>query len=96
MKRVAIVGCGGAGKSVLAQKLGELTGIEVFHLDALLWRPGWVMTPKDEELALQQALVARPTWISTGTTVEPSRSGWRRRTQSCFSTSHVGFASGGW
>lgn len=66
MQRVAIVGCGGAGKSVLARKLGELTGIEVFHLDALLWRPGWVMTPKDEELALQQALIVRPTWIIDG------------------------------
>lgn len=66
MQRIAIVGCGGAGKSVLARKRGELTGIEVFHLDALLWQPGWVMTPRDEELALQQALIARPSWIIDG------------------------------
>ncbi len=48
MKRLAIVGCAGAGKSTLARLLGQILGLPVFHLDALFWRPGWVETPLDE------------------------------------------------
>ena len=32
MERVIIIGCGGAGKSTLARKLGEKTGLPVIHL----------------------------------------------------------------
>jgi hypothetical protein len=46
VRRVAIIGCGGAGKSTLAQALGACLGIEVVHLDRLYWRPGWVPTPR--------------------------------------------------
>ena len=31
MKRVVIIGCGGAGKSTLAQELGKRTGLPVIH-----------------------------------------------------------------
>ena len=48
MRRIAIIGAGGAGKSTLARQLGEVLGIEVIHLDALFWKPGWVDTPRDE------------------------------------------------
>ena len=54
-----MIGCGGAGKSTLARRLGELTGLPVVHLDALYWRPGWVPTPDDEWRALQAEVVAR-------------------------------------
>ena len=36
--RIMIVGCGGAGKSTFAAKLGELTGLPVYHLDRYFWR----------------------------------------------------------
>jgi adenylate kinase family enzyme len=66
MKRIAIVGCSGGGKSTIARKLGDITGLPVFHLDAELWRPGWVMTPKDEELVIQQRLASGERWIIDG------------------------------
>ena len=40
MERVMIIGCGGAGKSTLARKLGEKTGLPVVHLDQIYWEPG--------------------------------------------------------
>ena len=43
-----ILGSAGAGKSTMAIKLGEITGIPVIHLDRLFWNPGWIATPKDE------------------------------------------------
>ena len=65
-KRVAIVGSGGAGKSVLARRLGDLTGLPVYHLDALNWKPGWVETPKEEWRALVAELATRERWIIDG------------------------------
>lgn len=66
MRRIAIVGCGGAGKSTLARRLGEILKLEVVHLDAVLWRPGWIMTPKDEELKIQSEIAGREAWIIDG------------------------------
>jgi len=66
MQRIMIVGSGGAGKSTFARALGAKLSLPVYHLDALLWRPGWVMTPHDEELAIIQDLAAQDSWIIDG------------------------------
>lgn len=66
MKRIAIVGCGGAGKSVLARELGVRTGIEVIHLDALYWDAEWRPRPADEWEALQRRLIENEAWIIDG------------------------------
>ncbi len=66
MKRIAIIGPGGAGKSTLARQIGGRLGIEVIHLDALYWRPGWVPTPRDQWEQLQRELVQRETWVLDG------------------------------
>ena len=36
MKRIIIIGSGGAGKSTLARQLGERLHLDVYHLDALM------------------------------------------------------------
>jgi adenylate kinase family enzyme len=66
MRRIAIIGPAGVGKSRLAQTLAEATGIEVIHLDALFWQPGWVPTPAAEWEATQRRVVERDTWIVEG------------------------------
>lgn len=66
MKRVIIIGCGGAGKSTLAQQMGQKTGIPVVHLDKLFWKPGWVeRTPEEFDPMLQQEL-EKDAWIMDG------------------------------
>ena len=40
IKRVAVIGCIGAGKSTLARALGEILGLPVVHLDRLWWQDG--------------------------------------------------------
>jgi adenylate kinase family enzyme len=47
MRRVMVVGSGGAGKSTFAGALGAHTGLPVTHLDWHFWRPGWEPTPWD-------------------------------------------------
>lgn len=66
MKKIAIIGSGGSGKSTLARELGERLHIEVFHLDALFWKPGWVGVPKEEQRLVQNELVEKEKWIFDG------------------------------
>jgi adenylate kinase family enzyme len=66
MKKVLIIGSGGAGKSTFARRLGEVTGIEVVHLDRLYWNPNWVETPKDEWKRILNKILERDSWIMDG------------------------------
>lgn len=66
MQRIVIVGPGGAGKSVLARKMGERLGLPVIHLDAHYWRAGWVSTPRDEWRAKVRAMLDGERWIIDG------------------------------
>ncbi len=61
-----MIGCGGAGKTTFSQMLGQLLGVEVVHLDALYWRPGWARTPKDEWETIVSDLLRRESWIIDG------------------------------
>ena len=67
MKRVMIIGCGGAGKSTLARKLGEKTGLPVIHLDQIFWSPGnWQHLSREEFDALLLKEMEKTTWILDG------------------------------
>ena len=66
MKKVIVIGSGGAGKSTFARRLGEATGLPVIHLDAHFWRANWDPTPKDEWKAKVEDLVKRNAWIMDG------------------------------
>lgn len=66
MKRVVVIGSGGAGKSTFSRRLGGITGIEVIHLDGLYWRPNWEKTPVDEWERTVAGLVEGESWIMDG------------------------------
>lgn len=66
MERIMIIGCGGAGKSTLARKLGEKTGLPVVHLDKLFWKPGWVSLTKEEFDKVHGEAIAQEKWIMDG------------------------------
>jgi hypothetical protein len=83
MRRVVILGRGAAGKSVLAPRLGDLTGLPVLGLDGYVWRPGQDPTPPAAWADLQRQLAGRPSWImdgDLGRTTCPG-SGWPPRTR---------------
>lgn len=66
MKKIMLIGSGGSGKSTVARKLGEKLNINVYHLDALFWKPGWIGVPKDEQRKMQHDLVEKEEWIIDG------------------------------
>ncbi len=49
---------------MLANRLGELLGIVVVHLDALRYDEHWQTVPEDHFFAAQRAVVAGPSWIA--------------------------------
>ncbi|WP_197992848.1 MULTISPECIES: DNA topology modulation protein [Nostocaceae] len=66
MQKIMIIGSGGAGKSTLARELGRILDLDVIHLDAFYWNPGWVETAKDEWQIIIQDLIKRDSWIMDG------------------------------
>ena len=66
MKRVAVIGSGGAGKSVFATELARRTGLPLIHLDREYWRAGWAPTPEPEWEAKVAEIVAGEHWIVDG------------------------------
>ena len=66
MRRVVILGRGGAGKSVLSRQLSEVTGLPAVELDALFWQPGPAPADPSGWAACQRELVQRPAWILDG------------------------------
>jgi adenylate kinase family enzyme len=66
VKKILVIGSGGAGKSTFAKRLGEQLKINVIHLDARYWQPGWVEPPKAEWAAAVDEICHRNTWIMDG------------------------------
>jgi adenylate kinase family enzyme len=66
MKRVAVFGNAGGGKSTLARRLAELTGLPLHPLDLIQYRVGGDEVPHDEYLQAHAAIVERDRWIIDG------------------------------
>jgi adenylate kinase family enzyme len=66
VNRVAVIGSGGAGKSVFSLELAKRTGLPVVHLDREYWRPGWQPTPEPEWESRVAEIVQGQRWILDG------------------------------
>jgi len=64
MRRIAIIGPGGAGKTTLATELADILGLERVELDRLFWKPGWIETPLAEWEEIQREALLREAWIA--------------------------------
>lgn len=64
-----MIGCGGAGKTTLANALGERLGLPVVHIDSYYWR--WADGRRIESAPAQwrathRELISAPEWIIEG------------------------------
>ncbi|MGH8903850.1 MAG: topology modulation protein [Egibacteraceae bacterium] len=66
MERIAIIGCGGSGKSHLARGLGARLVIPVTHLDTAYYDRDWNPLPQESFADLQRGLVCQERWIIEG------------------------------
>jgi len=65
-KRIMVIGSSGSGKSTTARRIGEITGLPVFHMDNLWWLPGWQPRDPDEMYAMHTDIIAQPEWVFDG------------------------------
>jgi len=66
MKRIAVIGAGGAGKTRLARTLGRVLGLPVIHLDAHYYGPGWQPSGPADWAARHRQLAAGERWVLDG------------------------------
>src|SRR2546430_11892323 len=66
MRRIAVIGNGGGGKSTLARALGKHLGIPVHEVDEVQWLPGWRRAPLDEVAPILEGWAANDSWIIDG------------------------------
>ncbi|MBI4979757.1 MAG: topology modulation protein [Spirochaetes bacterium] len=66
MKRIMIIGCGGAGKSTFAKRLHDILGYELIHLDLLYWKANWTPTPKEAWVRTVASIIQKDSWIMDG------------------------------
>jgi len=66
MEKIAVLGCGGSGKSTFSRKLGAIVEINVYHLDTFYWKPGWNALTNDEFDNVLKKLLNKDQWIIDG------------------------------
>jgi adenylate kinase family enzyme len=71
-QRILVYGATGSGKSVMARRLSEQTGIPWTSVDDICWSPGWVQMPTDEQVTHFDALTRTGSWI-----LDSAYGGWR-------------------
>jgi adenylate kinase family enzyme len=66
MKKVAVFGNAGGGKSTLSRKLAKLTDLPLHILDKIQYQSGGVGVPREEYLQLHQQILDGDRWIIDG------------------------------
>jgi len=66
MKKVAVFGNAGGGKSTLARRLAELTRLPLYPLDSIQYKTGGGKVPHEEYLKAHAELLSRDQWIIDG------------------------------
>src|SRR3954452_6282072 len=66
MRKVAVFGNTGGGKSTLARRLAEVTGLPLYPLDQIQFRAGGDKVPHAEYLKMHAELLARDRWVIDG------------------------------
>ena len=66
VKKIAVIGCSGSGKTYLTFKLHEKLGLPIIHLDQYAWKPNWKKVDFDELQKIHHDLCAQDVWIMEG------------------------------
>lgn len=76
VKKVAVFGNAGGGKSTLARRVAALTRLPLYPLDTIQYKPGGGKVPHEEYLEAHANLLTREQWIIDGFGCVPSA--WER------------------
>ena len=66
MKKVAVFGNAGGGKSTLSKRLSQITGLPLHILDKIKYQSGGTEVPPEDYKSLHQQILATDQWIIDG------------------------------
>ncbi len=66
MKKIIVIGCAGAGKSVFSRALRDKIGLPLYHLDLIYWREDGTTLEKSAFQEILQSILDRDEWIIDG------------------------------
>lgn len=66
MQRIHVTGNAGSGKTTLGKAIATKIGIDLYGLDRIVWKPGWVKTPLEEKQERIQKLIENKKWVIEG------------------------------
>lgn len=66
MKKIAVLGCPGAGKTTFSRKLHALTELPLHHLDLIWHKPDRTNIPREEFDRILQEIIREENWIIDG------------------------------
>ena len=66
MRRIIVIGCPGSGKTTFAKKLQGVTGLPLYHLDAIWHRADKTHIEREEFDGILSGLLAKNEWIIDG------------------------------
>jgi adenylate kinase family enzyme len=66
VRRIAVVGVSGSGKTRLARELARRLDLPLVELDLVYWRPGWAMPSREEWVERHRAALAGEAWVADG------------------------------
>ena len=61
--RVLVYGVTGSGKTTLARRIADRTGLPWHEMDQLTFEPGWIVVPLEEQRRRVEAICAEPAWV---------------------------------
>lgn len=65
-QRVIVLGCSGSGKSTFSGKLHKITGLPLFHLDNIWWKPDRTHITREEFDRKLEEILREDRWIIDG------------------------------
>lgn len=66
MRKVLVIGCPGAGKSVFARNLARITKLPLHHLDMINWNSDKTTLSKEEFISALEEILKTEEWIIDG------------------------------
>ena len=65
-QKILVIGCAGSGKSTLSRELRDITGLPLFHLDNIWWRPDRSHISREEFDRKLDEILLTDRWILDG------------------------------
>lgn len=72
-QKILVLGVSASGKSTFARRICEITKLPLFHMDEIMWRPGWNYIGDEATHAKLKEISLQNTWIIEGYITKAAR-----------------------